>query len=439
MKCWTCGSPLNKFGYMCPACKNLKAVQRGNERLTALVSWSAKQESLDRENQRYFAELSQTLTAGLSQVASAIAWGQRNMLWQLEQQSDTLRSIDNTLKTPRETGANELRQQAEEALRREALVDAETLYTQALELNRLDYRIYLGLAETYLQREKPDQAEDILQRSLPHAPATKRAYYQSYSLRLIGHIYACKEAYPAAAEVLREAVDLSPTYAEALYDYSQYCALIGRTQDCLRFLERAISARPLYLSLARAENNFAPVMFSVNALLDKRKKEENYQLAQQKFKKLVQVCGKWKGFDTHLTTLQEKIHSNGDLRASEESLHELNAFVQVFRRQLQSRRDSSIRERDNLDRLAKGLKEEFEQSAVGRAYSVGCLLPLAGFFAAVIFWDRKWFGLSFWTFIVLVILGQVKKKRYESMQPKIGEMSGTIQSIDQTLKDLDNL
>jgi len=272
-----------------------------------------------------------------STIASAIEWGFGEIDWQLQQQTKVLRSIDDTLKTPRELRANERRKMAEELRRRGLLYESEESYLTALELNPKDYRIYVGLAETYLQSNQFDNAKMYLEESLPYAPKStpdfenfnlsKQIYnllfygrkndaldtylkisgesrsdaekailpierevardknlvglgymifryksspvidYQSHSLRLIGHIYACEERYPEVLSTLRSSVELSPCHLESIYDIAQYFAMTGNASDCIFYLLDAILAEPLYYYLARKERNFDPVRTEVEKLL----------------------------------------------------------------------------------------------------------------------------------------------------------------------------
>jgi len=272
------------------------------------------------------------LSESFSEVAAVIEWGFEEVKWQLEQQTDVLRSIEHTLKTPSETQANEWRRMAEELRGRGVLDKSEGLFLKALDLNPLDYRIYVGLAQTYLQMNQFHKAKTRLEESLLHAPprpqidqyyrklrvggeehfvhvewkpgpysseaeerenkkrwlspekyeALKKQVidYRSYSYRLIGHIYACEENYGQALRVLQSAVELSPNYGDAHYDYSQYCALVGEKESCLASLQKAISANPLYFSLAQKERNFAPIRGEVDNLLGRRKAEILHEAEQ---------------------------------------------------------------------------------------------------------------------------------------------------------------
>ena len=313
-RCWTCGAYIGpEPDYTCPTCRTIQEVQDlREEAATGFTELALLQE-------RGFRELSHRL----SEVATIIEWGFEELNWELHQQTEVLRSIDHTLKTPSATQANEWRLMGEELRRRGVLDKAEQIFSKALEANPLDYRIYVGLAKTYLQMKKFDEAKFILERSLPHAPKMGRTIaqetdvservlslirkgklysatvvyyrdtgtewdeawnyvytikenlteytpldYKSYSHRLIGRICACKEDFDQAISNLRSAVRLSPLYTDAAYDLAQYCAQTGSEEDCFFYLEKAIKdGGSLFFYLAEKERNFEPLKREVQNLL----------------------------------------------------------------------------------------------------------------------------------------------------------------------------
>ncbi|MCI5144514.1 MAG: tetratricopeptide repeat protein, partial [Candidatus Electrothrix sp. AR3] len=258
-KCWTCGTHVSGYRYTCAFCQTLTELQ--NLQKTA-ASYSRNTSNyfdyIAQIQQNGFVALNNTLSTETSAIASAIEWGFGEISWQLQQQTDVLRSIDHTLKTPTETKANEWRLHAEELRHRGVLEESEEFFLKALDEYRLDYRIYVGLAETYLQMNKFDEARIFLKKSLPHAP-TKEIDYKSYSYRFIGHIYACEGDYEQAISVLQSSIELSPNYKEGHYDYAQYCAQTKKTEACIASLQEAIRSKPLYWYLARKEKNFDPI------------------------------------------------------------------------------------------------------------------------------------------------------------------------------------
>lgn len=328
-RCWTCGASTEKAVFTCTACNTLREIQ-GLRRETA-----DNLGDLTEIQRRGFEELSHTLSDGLSEIASAIEWGFEELSWQLHQQTSILKNIDHTLKTPSQTQANEWRVMAEELRSRGVLDKSEEFFLKSLDANPLDYRIYVGLAQVYLQTDKFDAAKDSLEQSLPHAPRgsfkrmpknpeswsgeeineyldqmpadtesmseddldvyfeslerelkqeeraqekvdmpdksfTRRAFdYKSYSYRMIGHIYACKEDYSQAVLALETAVNLSPKYHEAVYDLAQYSAQVGDETICLSAVKSVIEADSFYFYLVRKERNFEPLSVEVTNLLDK--------------------------------------------------------------------------------------------------------------------------------------------------------------------------
>lgn len=272
--CWTCGTYVSGYHYTCSACESLaelKSLRKGVQNLAERGESHTKEISerisdIAEVQQKGFMALKETLSAGLSEIASAIEWGFGEIGWQIQQQTNILQSIDQTLKTPGETQANEWRKMAEELRRRGVLHESEDFYLKALDLNRLDYRIYVGLAETYLQGNQFDKAKTVLERSLPHAPK-REIDYKSYSFRLIGHIYACEEDYSHAVSILHSSVELSPHYVEGNYDYAQYCARVRNLEQCTLSLQKAILAKPIYWYLAQQERNFDPCRSEIRELL----------------------------------------------------------------------------------------------------------------------------------------------------------------------------
>jgi len=262
-KCWTCGSNMGGPTFSCPSCNGLKQLKILNEEARN-VSKNIK--DLSEIQYQGFKELKDVFADKLSEISSAIEWGFNQVSWHLEQQTEVLRSIDHTLKTPTQTQANEWRIMADELSRRGVLDEAEKHYIKSIESNLLDYRTYLGLAHLYIETNEFEKAKNILEKSLPHAPK-KDIDYKSYSYRLIGHIYECWEDYKSASSILSNAIELSPNYADGHYDYSRYCAQLGNIKECIPSLEHAIHGNALYWDLAKNERTFIPVIHEVGKIL----------------------------------------------------------------------------------------------------------------------------------------------------------------------------
>lgn len=282
-QCWSCGKNVTGYHYTCRHCENIKEIKRLQEKVES--SATGIYDRLDymvQVQQDGFSSLRTSLSEGLAEIAAVIEWGFEKLYWELHQQTEILRSIDHSLKTPSETQANEWRKIAEGLKTRNVLDQSEKFYLKALELNPLDYRLYVGLAQTYLQENKFNEAKFYLEQSLPHAPRgnqdetvahiavgiDSKFDWRSYSYRLIGHIHACDEDYNQAVLILRSAIELSPDYADGYYDYSKYCAQLKETKDCLFSLQRAILVKPLYWYLAQYDRNFYPIQRKISEVIE---------------------------------------------------------------------------------------------------------------------------------------------------------------------------
>lgn len=271
-RCWTCGTETGNLSYTCPACQSLEQLKglrgelerRAEDEASALADLQWTQErGVDA-----LRDLTDMTAKGFAGLATALRWGFGELSWRAQQQADVLRSIDHTLKTPSETQAEEWRQMAEKLRARGVLGESEEFYIKALDQNRLDYRVYVGLAETYIQWARFDEALTMLERSLPHAPR-KEIDYKSYSYRLMGHIAVSREDHKTAHRLLAKAVELSPAYPDGQYDLAQYSGLLGESDKALGALAVAIDAQPSFWYYAAAERNFDPVRAEVNSLLEK--------------------------------------------------------------------------------------------------------------------------------------------------------------------------
>ena len=266
VRCWTCSTKHEMTTgdeYVCESCEKISDQIRSLEK----TEWDkiSKIDDLIYVQRKGF----DSLAGGMYEIASAIEWGFDELSWELQQQTDVLREITTILKTPSETKANEWRQMGEELRRRGVFDEAVKFFSKSFETNPLDYRTYMGLGETYLHLKKFDDAKKYFEKSLPHAPSN---FYKSYSLRLIGRIYYCREDYNHAIISLKEAVEFSQEYIEAQYDLAQYLAVKGDAINSLPLLRRVIEKNSFYFYLSEKERNFDPIRKEVSKFKGEIKK-----------------------------------------------------------------------------------------------------------------------------------------------------------------------
>jgi tetratricopeptide (TPR) repeat protein len=141
--------------------------------------------------------------------------------------------------------------QAEENRSRGDYKHAIEYFLESLHKSSLDYRTYIGLAETYLHIGQFANANTYLENSLFHAPASGNFSYKSYYLRLIGRIYYCWED----------------------YDLAQYYAVKRDVEEAILHLRRSIEGNSFYFDLAIREKNFNPIIDAVLQLREEMKKD----------------------------------------------------------------------------------------------------------------------------------------------------------------------
>ncbi len=267
-RCFICGRVIDRqgirymgqlrpFQFKCPECerldvlKNLRTsaaehhaklraeIAQAGERSSTIIADKMQAIATQQELalKQAMAELSSEITSAMNGVQehleiinSTLTWGLQDILWQVQEQTTTLRSINETLTVLAQPSplrnSHWYRDVADELSLREAHEDAIRYYRRSLHLHPLDYRTYIGLSFSLIATEQPERALKTLQKSLRFAPKAE-IDYQSYSLRLMGRIYYALGDIKEAKNVLVRAVELSPNYQEAHYDLAQYAVQIS--------------------------------------------------------------------------------------------------------------------------------------------------------------------------------------------------------------------
>lgn len=300
--CWTCGSPCAAFTYRCAHCDQVLPTQqleehvdliggRVDSQLKVLVreAKSANHElqevSEDLGHLRQSAavgnliefaqlkvlrELSDKLPKAIAKVESAVRWGCEQIVWHLEQQTDVIRGIDETLKTPVQTRAKEWLTMADTLRERGALNEAIEFYEKSHAESPLDFRTYVGYAEALLQLGRDDEALSILTQSLPHAPRNmdgEISDWRSHSLRTIAHIHHCQGSHDQELKHLQQAVTFSPGYRSARYEMAVAAAECQQTTLVVESLENVVMESDLYFEMSRRQAAFRPYKEKITPIL----------------------------------------------------------------------------------------------------------------------------------------------------------------------------
>jgi tetratricopeptide (TPR) repeat protein len=209
------------------------------------------------------------IAAGIDNLTSILEWGLEGLRWEMRQQTALLGGISTTLKTPRQTEAEELRQIAEGLRVRAMYEEARQRFQQALDLNPLDFRIYFGLGLVLLQLGEVGEAMAAFEKSLRVAGYVS---LQAQSHRIIGRIHFSQGAVRQALASLQTAIQLDSGVPLYFYDAAQYAALTSRQQPQLvsaaaQYIKEAITLDPGLAERALLEHNLDPVRKEVGAVI----------------------------------------------------------------------------------------------------------------------------------------------------------------------------
>lgn len=177
---------------------------------------------------------------GIYGLQAAFEWGISEVVWQIEQNREELRSILEVLSAPLDTQAKELRKRAEEAYANGWFEDSLEDFFEYERKNRYDFSIHISVGMIYLfNKIDKEKALEYFDKAIKYA-TPKSKYHTSFALlhkALIKRDFGLLEEAEACA---REAVELSPDFSEALYQCAQYNALLNRPDKSMELLTEAI-------------------------------------------------------------------------------------------------------------------------------------------------------------------------------------------------------
>ena len=122
--------------------------------------------------------------------------------------------------------------------------DAEALYQRAVELNPADAQAITGLATAQLDKGNAHQAEETLKRAIERLP-NEALLYQAYgSMLLWGEGESSRASEFRAVELLRKAIALDGSLAEAHYQLGKLALREDRVRDAQQELEAVVKLDP---------------------------------------------------------------------------------------------------------------------------------------------------------------------------------------------------
>lgn len=211
---------------------------------------------------------------GIYELKSAFEWGISEVVWQIEQNREVLKSILEVLMAPLDTQAKERRKRAEEAFANGWIDDAEEEFLESEQLNKFDFSIHISLGIIYLfSKIDKMKALSYFEKAIKYAKP-KSAYHTSYALLYKSLIKFDFGEVKDAEKFTTEAIGLSPDFAEALYQNAQYNAQLMNIDKSISNLEKAIKKDKYYCLKAHKDPLFDPIRAQVNQLFEKLRGDE---------------------------------------------------------------------------------------------------------------------------------------------------------------------
>jgi len=228
---------------------------------------------------------------GIYGLKAAFEFGISEVVWQIEQNRTILKSILEVLMAPLDTQAKELRKRAEDAYANGWFEDALDDFTESEKKNKYDFSVHISIGMIYLfQLVDRGNALEYFEKAAKYA-RPKSAYHASFALLHAALIKRDENKIDEAERLTAEAVDLSPDFAEALYQNSQFNAQLKNHQKCIPNLEKAINIDRNYCLKADRDEMFNPVRHEVNALFE-RLRDEAVAKAEDGYKSIAPAIDK---------------------------------------------------------------------------------------------------------------------------------------------------
>ena len=214
------------------------------------------------------------VTRGIAGLQASFEWGISEVVWQIEQNRKELRNILEVLSAPLDTQAKELRKRAEEAYANGWFEDALTDFFESEEKNRYDFSIHISIGMIYLFNQlNREKALEYFDKAIKYA-SPKSNYYTSFALLHKALIKRDFGVIEESENCARKAIELSPDFAEAVYQCAQYNAMLNRPEEVIHLLERAILLDTNYCEKVSSDEVFDQFRPQINKLFENLRRTE---------------------------------------------------------------------------------------------------------------------------------------------------------------------
>ncbi len=259
------------------------------------------------------------ITGGFQELQATFDWGFTELIWQIEQEREVLKDILKVLQAPLDTQAKELKKRAEYAYQNGWIDDALKDFLESEKKNRYDFTIHQNLGNIYLFKKKDqDKALEYYKKAVKYA-TPKSSYYTSISLLHIGVVKYLQKDFKEAYNATLKAIELSPDFYEAHYQHAQYCASLGKYNEAIKNLKKAIVEGDKYYCVkAESEKDFNEMKEQLKSLFKELQINAQNQVTIE-LGEVTEVINKTKS--------SYDISVNDNLRVTRSKLEEAKVFI----------------------------------------------------------------------------------------------------------------
>lgn len=237
----------------------------------------------------------ENVAEGIQGLQAAFEWGISEVVWQIEQNRQVLRSILEVLSAPLDTQAKEYKKRADRAYAKGLIEDALIEYLESEKRNRFDFSIHISLGIIYLFHVvDKEKALEYFDKAIKYGRG-ESDYYLSYALLHKALIKRDLGLLEEAESLAAEACELSPEFSEAFYQNAVYNSLLKNSEKAIYMLTKAISIDKNYCLKADNEEAFKSIDEDLQSLfqellnVENAKVEKNLSTIQNKQKAIQKI------------------------------------------------------------------------------------------------------------------------------------------------------
>ncbi len=262
----------------------------------------------------------QSVENGMFGLRAAFEWGITDVVWLIEQNRKKLNDEVKLSYASSSQRSIDLKKEGVEAYSKGKIDEALESYLELTRSGNKDFSVYISLGIIFLFFKKEKQkALDNFNKAVEIAEL-KSTYYASCALLFKALAKRDLCLIEDAEKCSKQAMDLTPDFAEALYQNALYNALLNKGEIAVPLLKEAVSYDILYCLKINKEKDFDGIRPRINKMFEEIRdaKKENIRHTlreiEEKISSIVDIARsiKQQGYDVskvlHIKLLREEVN-----------------------------------------------------------------------------------------------------------------------------------